>query len=186
MPDDVVVRQHRRGEPARDVPDDRDTVGAQVEDRRREQAADDQHERPRDRGDGEPQREDHRQRDDPDEERCPVGVSQRSCPRPQLAPGAVPVGGGAGQLGELADDDVDGRAGEESGDDGLGEELGDPAELQQREEEEQDSRSAIVIAATSCAAWSPPRPVTRTAPPATAASEELGPVEICRDVQNTA
>ena len=43
-----------------------------------------------------------------------------------------------------------------------------------------------VIAATSCAAWSPPRPVTRTAPPATAASEELGPVEICRDVQNTA
>ena len=49
VPDDVVVRQHRRGEPARDVSDDRDAVGAQVEDRRREQAADDQHERPRDR-----------------------------------------------------------------------------------------------------------------------------------------
>ncbi len=43
-----------------------------------------------------------------------------------------------------------------------------------------------VIAATSWAAWSPPRPVTITAPPATAAREELGPVEICRDVQNTA
>ena len=38
------------------------------------------------------------------------------------------------------------------------------------------------IAATSCAASGPPRPVTNTAPPATAASEELGPVEMCRDV----
>src|SRR3954452_24194097 len=43
-----------------------------------------------------------------------------------------------------------------------------------------------VIAATSCAACAPPRPVTSTAPPATAASDELGPVEICRDVQKSA
>jgi hypothetical protein len=28
--------------------------------------------------------------------------------------------------------------------------------------------------------------VTKTAPPATAASDELGPVEICRDVQKSA
>ena len=34
------------------------------------------------------------------------------------------------------------------------------------------------IAATSSAACSPARPATMTAPPATAASEELGPVEI--------
>ena len=114
-----------------------------------------------------------------------MGVSQRSRPRPELAPGAVAVGGGAGQLRELADDDVDGRAGEESGDDRLGEELRDPAELQ-RARRRNRSPVSSVIAATSCAAWSPPRPVTRTAPPATAASEELGPVEICRDVQNTA
>ena len=40
-----------------------------------------------------------------------------------------------------------------------------------------------VIAATSCAAWSPPTPVASTAPPATAARDELGPVEICREVQ---
>jgi len=45
---------------------------------------------------------------------------------------------------------------------------------------------AMVIAATSCAASCPPRPVTRTAPPATAASEELGPVEMCREVQKSA
>ena len=44
----------------------------------------------------------------------------------------------------------------------------------------------IAIAATSCAASSPASPVTRTAPPATAASDELGPVEMCRDVQKIA
>ena len=42
------------------------------------------------------------------------------------------------------------------------------------------------IAATSSAAWFPVSPVTRTAPPATAASDELGPVEMCRDVQKSA
>ena len=42
-----------------------------------------------------------------------------------------------------------------------------------------------VIAATSSAACWAPTPVTSTAPPATAASDELGPVEICRDVQNS-
>ena len=45
---------------------------------------------------------------------------------------------------------------------------------------------ATAIAATSCAAWSPARPVTITAPPATAASDELGPVEMCREVQKSA
>jgi hypothetical protein len=45
---------------------------------------------------------------------------------------------------------------------------------------------ASAIAATSCAACSPPRSVTSTAPPATAAREELGPVEMCREVQKSA
>ncbi len=44
----------------------------------------------------------------------------------------------------------------------------------------------IAIAATSSAASCPSRPVNRTAPPATAASDELGPVEMCRDVQKSA
>ena len=43
-----------------------------------------------------------------------------------------------------------------------------------------------VIAATSSAASLPPTPVSSTAPPATAASDELGPVEICREVQKSA
>ena len=42
------------------------------------------------------------------------------------------------------------------------------------------------IAATSCAASAPASPVASTALPATAASDELGPVEICRDVANSA
>ncbi len=46
--------------------------------------------------------------------------------------------------------------------------------------------ATIVIAATSSAALSPPRPVNSTAPPATAANDELGPVEICREVPNSA
>ena len=45
---------------------------------------------------------------------------------------------------------------------------------------------ASVIAATSCAAWPSFSPVASTAPPATAARDELGPVEICREVQNKA
>ena len=43
-----------------------------------------------------------------------------------------------------------------------------------------------VIAATSCAACASSTWVASTAPPATAANDELGPVEICRDVQNSA
>ena len=45
---------------------------------------------------------------------------------------------------------------------------------------------ASAIAATSPAACSPPTLDTATAPPATAASDELGPVEMCRDVQKSA
>ncbi len=45
---------------------------------------------------------------------------------------------------------------------------------------------ASAIAATSCAASAPPRPVSSTAPPATAASDELGPVEMWREVQKSA
>ena len=44
---------------------------------------------------------------------------------------------------------------------------------------------ASAMAATSCAASLPVTPVSRTAPPATAASDELGPVEMCRDVQKS-
>ncbi len=46
--------------------------------------------------------------------------------------------------------------------------------------------AAIVIPATSAPISSPATPVTATAPAATAASAELGPVDICRDVPNRA
>ena len=69
-----------------------------------------------------------------------MDVAERAHPRPELPPGAVALGRGAGQLRQLADDDVDRRPGEEAGDDRLREELGDPAQLQSREQQEQHAR----------------------------------------------
>ena len=80
LTDDVVVRKHRCRKPTRDVSDDRDAVGSQVEERRCQQSANDEHERARHRGHRETQREDHRQRDDPDQERRPVDVAQPAHP----------------------------------------------------------------------------------------------------------
>ena len=48
------------------------------------------------------------------------------------------------------------------------------------------SPETSVIAATSCAACWPATSVASTAPPATAASDELGPVAIWREVQKSA
>ena len=53
------------------------------------------------------------------------------------------------------------------------------------EQEEQDTRDKR-DRRDQPAACSPPRPATSTAPPATAARDELGPVEICREVQKSA
>ncbi len=104
-------------------------------------------------------------------------------PRSELLPRVHAVGGGSGELGQFADDDVDGGAGKEAGHDRPGEEARKPSELQDRHQQEQgtgrdrDRRDELRRVAV------PVRPVTRTAPPATAASEELGPVEMWRDVQ---
>ena len=84
--------------------------------------ADHEHERARHRGREEAQAEDHRQRQHADEQRRPVHVAERADPGPELPPRVVPLGVGPGQLRQLADHDVDGGAGEEAGDDGLGEE----------------------------------------------------------------
>ena len=77
LPDDVVVREHRRRKPARDVADERDAVGAQVEERRCEQPADDEHERARDRGHGEAQRRGSPRARRPRPGASPVDVAQR-------------------------------------------------------------------------------------------------------------
>ena len=107
-------------------------------------------------------------------------------PRSELPPGAVAVGGRSGQLRQLADRRrrPPRRRGSRSRPPWRGTGRSSPASRAASSRNRTPVSS--VIAATSCAAWSPPSPVTSTAPPATAASEELGPVEICRDVQNTA
>ena len=70
----------------------------------------------------------------------------------ELPPRVVPLGRRAGQLGQLADDDVDGGAGEEPGDDRLREEPGDPAQPQRGEQRGTAAPVSSAIAATSCAA----------------------------------
>ena len=92
---------------------------------------------------------------------------------------------GAGQLRQLADDDVDRGAGEEPRDHGLGEELRDPAHPERGEQQEQHSGHER-DRGDELRGCRPPRPVASTAPPATAASDELGPVEMCREVQKSA
>ena len=67
----------------------------------------------------------------------------------------------------------------------LRQELGDPAEPEHGEQQEQ-AAVASVIAGDQLGGLVARKPVDSTAPPATAASEELGPVEICREVQKRA
>ena len=55
----------------------------------------------------------------------------------ELAPCAVALGRRAGELRQLADDDVDGRSGEEARDHRPGEELGDPSHPEHGEQQEQ-------------------------------------------------
>ena len=75
--------------------------------------------------------------DDADEQRRRVGVAERPShdrsSRQALSPSTV----GTGELGQLADHDVDRRTEEEAGDDGARQELRDPAELEHREEHEE-------------------------------------------------
>ena len=147
-----------------------------------DQAADDEHERARDLRKRETEPEDDGKGDEPDQQRRRAEIAQAADPRRELLPGVHAVGGGPGELGQLADDDVDRGAGEEPGHDRPRQEAGEPAELEDGDQQEQgaghdrDRRHQLrrLVAA---------RPVTRTAPPATAASDELGPVEMCRDVQ---
>ena len=94
-----------------------------------------------------------------------------------------PSDDGPGELRQLADDDVDRGAGQEPGHDRAREEPREPAQSEDGDQQEQrpgherdrgDAAAAASLAGT---------PGHETAPPATAASDELGPVEMCRDVQ---
>ena len=102
--EDVDAGQRRRGQAARHVADERDAVRAEVEQPRREQPADDEHERARARRREEAQAEDHRER-----QRAPTSSvvqlmsPSAADPRRELAPGVVAASRRAGQLRQLAD-----------------------------------------------------------------------------------
>ena len=80
------------------------------------------------------------ERDAADEDRQRVGVTERPHPGPELAPRVVALGGGPGELGQLSDHHVDGRACEKARDHSLREKAGDPPKTQQRDQQEQDAR----------------------------------------------
>ena len=156
----------------------------EVEQRRGESSPGDEHQRAGDRRRESTKPEDHAERSGADEHGRPVRLVERAQPGRELAPRVVTFGGRAGELGQLPDDHVESGSGQEARDDGLGELAIQPMRSSASARNSRPVASAI--AATSCAAWAPPRSVTTTAPPATAASDELGPVEMCRDVQKSA
>ena len=179
-------RQHRERNSPGHIPDRGDAVSGQVEELRREEPPDDEHERTRHLRRPHVQRDDHDHAHDPDDQRRPVQVVERPHPFTELAPGVLAPRVRARQLGELADDDIDRRAEQEAGDDRLRQEPRDPSDPK-RGGDEKEAPVAIVIAATSSAvAWPDDTPEMTTAPAATAASPELGPVEICREVPKIA
>jgi len=124
---------------ARNLADERHAVVAEIEERRGEHPARHEDERAGDGGRHPSQAEDDGQRADADEHRRRVHVGERPYPRRGLAPCAVALGRRAGELRQLADDDVDGGSGEEARDHRLGEELRDPSHPQHREHQEQQS-----------------------------------------------
>ncbi len=96
------------------MPDERDAVRAEIEQPRGDEPADDQDQRARSRRRQKPQTEDHRERDQPDEQGRAVYVPERAEPGAELAPGAVALRRRAGQLRKLPDDDVHRGTGEEA------------------------------------------------------------------------
>ena len=176
------------GQAARDVADEGDAAGAEVEQVRREQPADDEDERARDPGRDRLEPEHHDERDDADDERR-GGAMSPSVPshETQLLERVGPGDVGAGDLGQLTDDDVDRGAEQEAGHHGPGEELGDPAHLAARRGAGTADPEARVMPRDERGdvAWSV-SPAATTALAATAARPELGPIEICRQVPKIA
>lgn len=76
--EDAAAREHRRRQAARHMADERDAVGAQVEQPRGEEPSDHEHERARHPGGHEAQAEDDRQRRRTHEEGRSAHVSERA------------------------------------------------------------------------------------------------------------
>ena len=133
-----IERRELRGrQPARHGPHERHAVRAEIEHVRREQAADDEHQRSGNLRRRETQPEDHRKRDDADDERRPMDVAQAADPRRQLPPRRVALGGRSRQLRELTDDDLNRSTRQEAGHDRLREKLRNPTHPEHAEQQEQ-------------------------------------------------
>ena len=184
-PDDREIGQLGGGQPARHVPDERHPVGTEVKHGRCEQPRDHEHQRAGDGRGQEAEREDERERKHPTSSvvqwMSPSDPIHVASSRHALSPFEdVPVSFGSSPMTTST---------------------AAPARKPvitaferncaihpSRNTASRRNRSPVasVMAATNCATSCPPRPVASIAPPATAASKELGPVEICRDVQNRA
>ena len=127
-------------QPPGHIADEGHAVRAEIEEPRREEAADHEDERAGDARCDRPQPEDDDQRDDADDDGRPVRVAEGPEPGPQLLERVRAGDVGPGELGKLADHDVDRRAEQEAGDHGPGQELRDPAHPEHGEEEEQAAR----------------------------------------------
>ena len=128
-----------RRKPSRDVSDEGDSPVREVQHARRDESAHEQHECPGNLGGDPPEAEDDGEGHDPDHHRGEVRLVQRGQPRPQLLERAAALAVGAGQLGQLADDDVDGCPEEEPGDHRPGQELGQPPHPEHGEREEEQA-----------------------------------------------
>ena len=127
------------GRPLGMSPDQGDVPGLEVQHPRGDESAHEEHECSGDlRGDP-PETEDDDERHDPDHRRGGVRLVQRGQPGPELLERVAALAVGAGQLGQLPDDDVDRCAEEESGDDGTGEELRQPPHPEHGEGQEEQS-----------------------------------------------
>src|SRR4029453_7827635 len=105
-----------------------------------QQTTDDQYECPRDTWDEPAEAEHHRQRDDPDDEGQPVCIADSADPQEELLYGVRSGDLSAGDLGQLTDDNVQGRAEQEPGYDRARQELRYPAQLEHGKQQEQRSR----------------------------------------------
>ena len=165
------------GRPRGTRTDERHAVRAQVEHDRGDQAADDEHERARDAGASRTAapridaRARRRRRAASPTGRRRVPAATTRAPATRWSPSAdVPVSLGSSPMTTSI-----GRA--RRGTRSRRPSTGSCAIQPIRSAATSRNRTPVAsaIAATSCAASSPPRPVSRTAPPATAASDELGP-----------
>ena len=117
------------------------------------------------RGQREPEPEDDGQRDPPDHQRRPAEVAEATDPRRELLPRVHAIGGRPGELGQLADHDVDRGAGQEPGHDRPRQESGQSSRAGRSRPAGTGPRSRARSPRPAAPPRCRPTPVSRTAPP---------------------